>query len=145
MGEPSLRRASLLPKAFLDDGQAGDAIPIVAQLGLELLQESPVDVKDDLHVPWQQFFQETDRPFLQCLWQNGVVGKRKHLENKGLGVHKNELVFPEEEEISVICPAAVLLETVWKYNFSHVSVSLAKQATSLQMNAWVLLQSMTDS
>jgi len=72
--------SSLLPRgALLDDGQAGDALPVVPQAPLEFVQEAPVDVEDNLHVAGQQLLQQADRPLLQGLQQHRVVGERKHL------------------------------------------------------------------
>ncbi len=43
------------------------------------LQESVVDVVDDLHVAGQQLLHQAHRPLLQGLWQHGVVGEGKDL------------------------------------------------------------------
>lgn len=66
-------------RALLNDGHAGDALPVLAQLGLELLQKAPVDIKDDLHVPGQQLFYEADRPLFQRFRQHRVISEGKHL------------------------------------------------------------------
>ena len=43
------------------------------------LQEAPVDVVDDLHVPREQLLHEGHRPLLQCLGQHRVVCEGEHL------------------------------------------------------------------
>ncbi len=41
-------------KAILNDGHTANALRVITQLPAQLLEEAPVDVKDDLHVPRQQ-------------------------------------------------------------------------------------------
>jgi len=62
---------------LLDDGHAPDAVPVVAVALAHLLQEAPVDVVDDLHVPGQQPLHQADGPPLERLGQHGVVGEGK--------------------------------------------------------------------
>ena len=75
-----MREDSLVAaEAILDNGHAADALGVLAQLRAQLLQEAPVDVEDDLHVPWQQLLYQAHRPLLQRLRQHRVVRERKHL------------------------------------------------------------------
>ncbi len=74
--------ALVAAEAVLDDGHAADALGVVAQLRAQLLQEAPVDVEDDLHVPRQQLLDQAHRPLLQRLRQHRVVGERKDLRDQ---------------------------------------------------------------
>jgi hypothetical protein len=67
---------------LLDDGELADLLPVVPELGPDRLQEPPVDVIDDLRVPRQQLFEHGDRPLLQRLGQDRVVGKVAHLRDE---------------------------------------------------------------
>ena len=69
----------LLSAGLLNDGHAGDLLPVLPQATPQVLQEAPVDVIDDLHVAGQQALHQADRPLLQRLWQHCVVGEGKHL------------------------------------------------------------------
>ena len=51
----------------------------VPDLAAQLLQEAPVDVEDDLHVPRQKLLDQAHRPLLQRLREHRVVREGKHL------------------------------------------------------------------
>lgn len=106
MAALSTERAHLLDRALLDDGHAPQAVAVARPAPLDVLQEEQIDVKDDLHVadgthahhtsgvrnpqrpsqrcsaasagpvPRQQAAHQVDRPHLERLRQDGVVGVR---------------------------------------------------------------------
>ena len=70
----------LVTARFFNDRHAGDAGPVIPVMLAQVVEEAPVDVVDDLHVPRQQLLHQPHRPLLQGLWQHCVVGEGKHLQ-----------------------------------------------------------------
>mmetsp|Transcript_15868 Transcript_15868/g.40296 ORF Transcript_15868/g.40296 Transcript_15868/m.40296 type:complete len:476 (+) Transcript_15868:1271-2698(+) len=80
--ERQVSHADHLLVTLLYDGHAILASLVVAKLGAQLLQEAPVDVVDDLHVPRQQLLQQLHRPLLERLGEHRVVREREHLRRR---------------------------------------------------------------
>jgi len=77
------------------------------------LEESPVDVVDDLHVPRQQLFHERHRPLLQRLRQHCVVGEGEHLQTQQIQ-RLMQFSWPPTKSDEAACnarAAALLLQT----------------------------------
>jgi len=71
-GEPG--HSDLLRRALLNERHAGETVPVLRPLLLDLSQEVVVDVIDDLEVSRQEVFEEGNGPALESLGQDGVVG-----------------------------------------------------------------------
>ena len=59
---------------FVDQRQACQEPVVARPVQGRRLQELLVDAKDDLEVAWQHMLHQADRPGLQCLGHQGVVG-----------------------------------------------------------------------
>ena len=69
IGHPDLAQAALL-----DEARALDAALVAREAGPHLLGEAAVDLEDDLQMTRQQHLEPRQRPFLQRLGQQRVVG-----------------------------------------------------------------------
>ncbi|CSB33654.1 Uncharacterised protein [Vibrio cholerae] len=64
-------------EAFFDDRELLLFRHITRPFGTHLLQETVVDLVNDLHVTWQQALDQRLTPRFQCFWQQSVVGVSK--------------------------------------------------------------------
>ena len=62
---------------LLDQAHPGDPRLVAGMIGPDGVQEAPVDLVDDLQVPGQEGLEQLDRPLLQGLGQERVVGVRQ--------------------------------------------------------------------
>ena len=69
-----MRHSDSLLGALLDQADAPHAILVAGVAGTDVVQESAVHLVDDLEMPGQNDFEETDRPGLQRFGQKCVVG-----------------------------------------------------------------------
>ena len=66
--------ADVLARAFLDQAHARDAALVAGEAGPHVIEQAAVDLVDDLQVTRQQHLEPGDRPLLQRLRQQRVVG-----------------------------------------------------------------------
>ena len=60
--------------AFLDQADALDASLVAGEAAPDVIEQAPVDLVDDLQVARQHHLEPRQRPFLQRLGQQRVVG-----------------------------------------------------------------------
>ena len=80
--EPELARASprkLEPHRYLNDGEDAHLVPVVVELGSDILHVEVVDLVDDLKMAREEVLHQVHRPSLEGLRQDGVVGVGAHL------------------------------------------------------------------
>lgn len=85
--------ANHLRLRFFDDGNPPEHVAVLGELLLHGLEEEQVDVIDNLHVTWKEVLQERNRPLLQGLRKDSVVGVAKlemgeRVSRKGPSVDK---------------------------------------------------------
>lgn len=61
----------------LNERHAGETVPVLRPLLLDLSQEVVVDVIDDLEVSWQEVLEEGNGPALESLGQDGLACMHK--------------------------------------------------------------------
>ena len=66
--------ADLLVRAFLDKRNLAQEIAVAREVEFHLLEESVVDLENDLGVTRQYALHQIDRPFLEGFGEQGVVG-----------------------------------------------------------------------
>ena len=66
--------ADLALGALLDQAHARDAAVVAGEAGADVVEQAAVDLVDDLEVARQQHLEPGERPFLQRLGQQRVVG-----------------------------------------------------------------------
>ncbi len=69
-----IRHAHLFGRGFFDQRDAAQAIPVSRVSRASALQEAAVDLKNDLQMPRQYMLQKRNRPLLQSLRHQGVIG-----------------------------------------------------------------------
>src|SRR5262245_47057534 len=62
---------------LLDEAHALHTVRIERVTGSHVVEEAPIDLVDDFEMPWDQHFEEIDRPSLECLRQQCMVGVRQ--------------------------------------------------------------------
>mmetsp|Transcript_40127 Transcript_40127/g.103876 ORF Transcript_40127/g.103876 Transcript_40127/m.103876 type:complete len:708 (-) Transcript_40127:720-2843(-) len=87
----------LAVRLLLDDRHLANGLVVVPVLGAQHLDEPPVDVVDDLHVARQDLLHQGDRPLLQSLRQDGVVGEGEHLGGQLPGLGPPQAVLINEQ------------------------------------------------
>jgi len=80
--------------SFLDQGHSLDLVTVTWVLLGQLGDVDMVDQIDELKMSWQQSSNKFNGPFLECLWQNGMVGV-------GEGVVNNVPCFLEGEVLLI--------------------------------------------
>src|SRR5262245_55026066 len=61
----------------LDETHAPDAIAVSWVAAPDVVEEAAIDLVDDLQMPWDQHLEQLDRPLLEGLREQGVVGIRE--------------------------------------------------------------------
>jgi hypothetical protein len=69
-----VRHTDIARTAFIDQRQPRHPPFVPGKGGAHLVEEAGVDLVDDFQVPWQQPAEQLDRPFLQSLRQQRVIG-----------------------------------------------------------------------
>ena len=69
-----LRHAHVARPAFIDEREPREPRVVAGKCGAHFVEEAAVDFEDDLEMPRQQRAEEIDRPFLQRLGQQRVIG-----------------------------------------------------------------------
>ena len=72
-----VRHPDLAGRRLLDQAHPGDPRLVAGMRRPDGVQEAPVDLVDDLQVPGQEGLEQLDRPLLQGLGQERVVGVRQ--------------------------------------------------------------------
>ena len=95
VGHPDLARRRLLDQAHPRDPRlvAGMSRP-------DGVQESPVDLVDDLQLPGEEGLEELDRPLLEGFRQQRVVGVRQRANREVPGLVPAELGPIEQDDAS---------------------------------------------
>ena len=89
--------ADCLRRAFLDQADARDAALVAGEAVADRIEQAAVDLVDDLQVPRQQHLEPGDRPFLQGLGQQRVVGVGQRPLREVPGLVPAELRFVEQD------------------------------------------------
>ncbi len=81
-----VRHPNVLAAVLADQRHPADALLVAGEPGAHLVEEPPVDLVDDLEVAGQRLGEHLQRPLLQRLGQQGVVGvaERRHGDVPGL-------------------------------------------------------------
>ena len=69
-----MRHAHHLHGAFFDEGEVLLLLGVSRPLGIDLLKEALVDLKDELQMTGHDLLEECHAPFFQSFRQQGVIG-----------------------------------------------------------------------
>ena len=83
--------------SFLNERHSGEAVVVADVACCHIAEEAEVDLVDDLQMPGQEFFHESDGPLFQRLGHEGVVGVVEGLADDVPGFIPREVFFVDEE------------------------------------------------
>lgn len=83
--------------ALLDERQPCDFAGISWVLLLQFCQVNVVDQIDELHVSWQKILHKIDIPFLEGLWQHGMICVGERVVNDLPGTLERQLFLVNED------------------------------------------------
>ncbi len=92
-----VRHAHLAPAALVDERHAAAALVVAGPARRDLVEEGTIDEVDDLQVARQDPLEERDRPDLERLGQQRVVGVREHAPRDLPGLLPLELVLVDQQ------------------------------------------------
>src|SRR6516225_2477634 len=81
---------------LLDQAHALNASLVSGKTGPDIVEKAPIDLEDDLQVPWQHDLEPGDRPFLESFRQQRVVGVAESSLGETPGLIPAEMCIVEQ-------------------------------------------------